>query len=208
MAKFEDLMGRVFGKLTVLRMGERDKYNNIRWLCLCECGRETSPRSNALTTGKSTSCGCYGRTRLALGREKHGLSKHPLYRARVAAIQRCYNVKDPNFILYGGRGIKVDSIWLESTVAFIEWGLENGWEKGLDLDRIDNDGDYTPNNCRFISHRQNSGNTRIQKNRNLPVGVRKLKNRFTAHINLGSFLTSEEATLAYLSALRKLEIDS
>jgi hypothetical protein len=121
-------------------------------------------------------------------------------------LQRCYNNKNPLYSDYGGRGIVVSSDWNKCPAAFIEWGLNNGWERGLDLDRMNNDAGYSPDNCRFVTHRQNVLNTRRQKDRELPNGVFKQKNRFVAHINLGSFRTKEEAHLAYLNAVEKLNL--
>ena len=137
---------------------------------------------------------------------RHGLSKHPLYNACYNMLQRCYNDKHPSFSDYGGRGVKVCKEWKNNPISFIEWGLASGWRKGLQLDRIDNDEGYSPNNCRFISSRKNTSNTRVQQKRELPVGVHKSKNRFTAQIRLGSFLTAEDAEEAYKKALKRLNL--
>lgn len=201
-----DLTGQFFGKLLVLSRAKNDRHNNVCWHCRCECGKETIVRSGALLQKHTTSCGCYGREQLRLGRLKHGLSKHPLYQVYHNMLQRCYNENNPNFPDYGERGIKVHVSWQNDPQKFIEWGLVNGWKKNFQLDRVDNDGNYTPDNCRFVSHRENMSNTRIQKNRDLPVGVRLYRNRFTAYINLGSFITSEEAHFAYLKAVERLNL--
>ncbi len=203
-----DLTDKIFGKLRVLSRAENDRRNYVQWNCKCKCGKETVVRSNALIQKHTGSCGCYGREQRLLRNLKHGLSKHPLYLTRTNMLQRCYNEKNPVFPDYGGRGIKVCQSWKEDPVSFVEWGLENGWEKGLQLDRIDNDGGYSPVNCRFVTHRKNTSNTRAQHRRELPVGVRKVKNRFTSHIGLGSFLTVEAAENAYKDALIRLGLDA
>ncbi|HDY89897.1 MAG TPA: hypothetical protein ENH82_17485 [bacterium] len=83
-------------------------------------------------------------------------SKHPLYSVWRNIKQRCSNPNIPGYKYYGGKGIKVCEEWLNNPKAFIEWALANGYKKGLDIDRIDNNGDYKPNNCQFISHAKNS----------------------------------------------------
>lgn len=106
---------------------------------------------------------------------KHGLSKHPLYTVRDGIIQRCYNSKHENYKHYGGRGIKVCDLWLNSVTDFVNWALKNGWRQGLEIDRIDNNGDYSPENCRILTHLRNQQNKRrpstITKKSNLPMGV-------------------------------------
>lgn len=93
-------------------------------------------------------------------RATHGLSNHPLYRIIKSAEARCRYPATKDFKWYGGRGITVCQEWALHPERFIEWALTHGWKRGLELDRIDNDGNYTPENCRFITHRVNSQNRR------------------------------------------------
>ncbi len=206
MGKFKDLTNQRFGKLIVLNRTENDRQGNVRWLCRCDCGETSTTRSNALIHGKTLSCGCYGRKCLEKNRLKHGLSEHPLYHVWSNMLQRCYNTTNPNYKHYGGRDIKVSIEWKNNPVFFIKWGIDNGWSKGLQLDRIDNDGSYTPYNCQFVSPRKNMSNTRIQKRRDLPTGVVRNKNKFRVNISFGSYDTPSEARNAYLEALKQLNL--
>jgi hypothetical protein len=98
------------------------------------------------------------------GRRTHGLAArgalHPLYRLLQNIKARCMHPSATNYAYYGGRGIRVCEEWAASPERFVTWAEAHGWRPGLDIDRIDADGDYTPDNCRFISHRENSQRTR------------------------------------------------
>lgn len=96
--------------------------------------------------------------------EHHGMSNHPLYRVRNAMIGRTTNPKDKRYCLYGARGIKVCKEWLDSKTAFFNWALSNGYKKGLSLDRINNNADYCPENCRFVTQKEQNRNTRRNNN--------------------------------------------
>jgi Mor family transcriptional regulator len=88
----------------------------------------------------------------------HGYTYHPLYRRFYSMKTRCYNSNDPSYRRYGGRGIKICAEWLDSPANFIEWALAHGWKSELEIDRINNDGDYTPDNCRFVTRAINQRN--------------------------------------------------
>lgn len=100
-------------------------------------------------------------------RSTHGLAAsgnlHPLYKLIHNIRSRCTNPSASNFKYYGGRGISVCDEWTNNTVAFVEWASQNGWRPGLEIDRINHDGNYTPENCQFITHKQNSRKTRRSK---------------------------------------------
>ncbi len=87
--------------------------------------------------------------------QKHGLSSHPLMFVRAGMKARCYNPNHQTYYAYGGRGIKVCKIWRQDFKAFYDWCIINGWQKGLQIDRINNNGDYKPSNCRFVTCQQN-----------------------------------------------------
>lgn len=89
------------------------------------------------------------------GIEHEITTKHPLYNLRYCIMTRCYNASAGDYEFYQGRGIKVCELWKSNSESFIKWCIEHGWKKGLVLDRIDNKGDYHPNNCRFITHADN-----------------------------------------------------
>lgn len=158
--KLEIKAGDKFGKWTVLeetepyvyRCGNRNRTKR-RVKVQCECGCQRTIVLSDLTRGKSRMCKSCSKT-------KHGALQHPLYRVIGHAIRRCYNTNDPSYKNYGGRGIEVCAQWRNDRGLFVSWGLRNGWEPGLELDREDNDGDYTPENCRFVSRSVNVNNRR------------------------------------------------
>ena len=100
-------------------------------------------------------------------RTKHGFSKkdnlHPLYTRWANMIQRCCNPNNPSYKYYGRKGIKINNKWRVSFKSFYDWCMDNGWEGKLEIDRIDNSGDYTPDNCRIVSHAVNSQNRDMVK---------------------------------------------
>lgn len=89
-------------------------------------------------------------------RATHGLTRHPLYKVLKGIEARCKYPSATNYAYYGGRGISVCQEWLDSPEVFVSWALENGWRPGLQVDRIDCDGDYSPDNCQLLSPAQNS----------------------------------------------------
>jgi hypothetical protein len=157
-----DLVGQKYGRLSVVSMAGRNNSNQVVWNCICECGKATIVPGNSLRTGHTSSCGCYSLECSKRRTTTHGLSEihRYLYERWESMKGRCYNSNSKSFRNYGGRGIYVCDEWKDDPKAFIEWGLRNGWVRGLHLDRIDNDGPYAPWNCRFISAAKNNLNKR------------------------------------------------
>jgi hypothetical protein len=154
-----DIQGIRFGKLVVSSdTGER-KGGHIVWLCKCDCGGESRALSGGLRRGYTKSCGCLRREVAANKATTHGMSEHPLYKVLHNMKQRCQNTKLLQFKDYGGRGISVCEEWQDPS-AFFNWALANGWKRGLQIDRKDNDGNYEPVNCRFVTPKENSNNRR------------------------------------------------
>ena len=161
-----DLVGQRFGRLLVLEEAGRDKHKNVLWKCRCDCGNECVVRSGALRSGHTASCGCF---RLVSSRESligldigHNLSKHPLYGVWHTMLRRGgvhKGADDKTRRNYISRGISVCDEWRDFG-NFAEWALSHGYEKGLQIDRIDNDGNYTPENCRWVTPKQNCNNKR------------------------------------------------
>jgi len=161
MGKLIDITGQRFGRLTVVKKSYVDKDNFVRWECLCDCGKTYFGRSYELRNGKVKSCGCLeseNRHDIA-NKSTHGLSKLPIYKVWKAIKSRCYRNTDKRYSRYGGRGISVCDEWLNDPESFIKWSVENGYKVGLTIDRKDNNGDYSPDNCRFITTAQNNRNS-------------------------------------------------
>lgn len=153
------ILGRRFDRLVVV--SETDAFGellgtpqNRQVEVLCDCGGRNITSARAIRRGRVTSCGCRQRESATT----HGMSKHPLYRILQAMKGRCHGnaaIRNPN---YGGRGISICDQWMADPVAFIVWGEANGYRAGLEIDRIDNDGNYDPGNCRFVTRTANARN--------------------------------------------------
>ena len=142
-----DLSGMKFGKLTAISIDHKKGSRNY-WNCVCDCGGKRVVSNDHLRNGDITDCGCYRKHQPHW--KKHGMYDSRLYRIWSLMKERCYNPKRKEYPRYGGRNIRVCSEWLNST-NFIEWALSNGYSDELTLDCIDNDGDYCPENCRWVS---------------------------------------------------------
>lgn len=206
MRKLIDLTGREFGLLTVVERGENSKGGRATWECECECGKIKNILTENLSSGRTKSCGCLNREVARENSVTHGLWSHPLYSVWSGMMSRCYNDKASRFRDYGGRGITVCISWKDPS-QFITWALANGYTASLQLDRLDNDGCYAPENCHFTTPRLNSINRRKRSdNKSGYVGVLVRGDRFRANIrdslitrkliNLGTFDTAEEAVEA------------
>lgn len=151
-----DLTGKRFGKLMVI------SFNSMRgtrsyWNCVCDCGNENIVSSDHLKNGDIVSCGCVKRSTLPPSNKKHGMSNTRLYTIWKLMKYRCSNPSRREYRIYGGRGIKVCDEWNEFD-SFMRWAVNNGYSEELTLDRIDNDGNYTPSNCRWASRQTQSLN--------------------------------------------------
>jgi hypothetical protein len=167
------------------------------------CGRHFETKMSRVKCGGAKTCGCL-RT-LKPGRLKHGLSRTKLYKVRTGMIQRCYNKNHNAYPYYGGRGITVCKEWLDDVMAFVNWSMENGYEEGLTVDRIDRNKGYSPDNCRLVTFADNMMNQQKHKNNTSGYkGVFRDGKKWLAGIGfrckfyrLGWFNTPEEAALAY-----------
>jgi len=174
MARLIDLTGERFGRLTVTGLHNAGKTS--KWNCICDCGKTTVVNSQSLRKGFTKSCGCLAMELLSNGSltTKHGLTPN---NRRLVGIwhgmkSRCFNNKNSHYQRYGGRGITVCDEWKNDFVSFFTWAMNNGYTNDLSIDRINNDGNYCPENCRWVSNGEQARNK--STNRKLTVrGVTK-----------------------------------
>lgn len=161
MSAKKNLSGQKFGYWTVVE--RRDKIRNNgkhrgAWLCRCDCGTEMAIDQNNLLSGKSRSCGCLRKELQSDRQMTHGESGTRLYNIWCAIKRRCYNRNTKEYPRYGGRGISMCEEWRNSYESFMQWAFDNGYNQGLTIDRIDNDGDYSADNCRFVTMQEQCNN--------------------------------------------------
>ena len=158
----QNLVGKTFGRLTVVRKSDRvdTKWHQTYWVCECSCGNVVEHTTAALNSGQTTSCGCYLRDRVSPART-HGEYKTELYSKWFHMNSRCYSPKAGNYPNYGGRGIRVCDEWKDNYVAFRDWSYKHGWKSGLTLDRWDPNDGYNPDNCRWIPLSDQSKTSRV-----------------------------------------------
>ena len=154
----ENIIGKRFGRLTVVDFDHNDVHRNSYWLCECDCGNKTIVTRGSLISGNTTSCGCYNKERVRESTTTHGLSGTPLYKAWRDMRTRCENINNAAYHRYGGRGIDICDDW-KKFENFRDWATDSGYDKHLTLDRIDNDDGYYPENCRWVDW-QTQGNNR------------------------------------------------
>jgi len=165
--KLIDLTGQRFGKWTVLERVSNSAGRQAKWHCKCDCGHQAIVLGYTLRYGSSHGCRFCGRK----GRKpgfKHGLYGTKLYIVWKNMIDRCENRNNIFYKYYGARGIKVCPEWRKDVVAFYNWAISNGYKEGLSIDRIDNNGNYEPWNCRFVTRKTQCRNYR--RNRRLKIG--------------------------------------
>ncbi len=164
----ENLTGRTFGRLTVLKEAdERSKNGYVQWVCQCSCRDKTVViiPSYRLRSGHTRSCGCLQRDTVANGnicREKYPVTERStrLYRIWRGILARTSYDSQTCYKNYGGRGITMCDEWRDNFISFRNWALSNGYADDLSIDRLDNDGDYTPSNCKWSTRKEQNNNQR------------------------------------------------
>ncbi len=153
MVAMKDMMGRKVNRLLVTKLSHKTK-NDIYWEAICNCGEKVIVGGKSIRRGKIKSCGCLRQE----NRIKHNGSHRPEYYIWSSMKYRCQNPKDKRFLSYGGRGIQVCTKWKQSFQTFFE-DMGPRPSKDYSINRIDNDGDYTPSNCEWATSREQSRNT-------------------------------------------------
>ena len=155
----KDLTGQRFGRLRVVSYAGPN--NGATWRCVCDCGGETVKQGvylrRKLRMGELHSCGCH------VSNLTHGWTGTRLYRTWRNMISRCYNPNTDRFPNYGGRGITVCDEWRNSFESFLSWAIPAGYTDDLTLERKDNNGDYCPSNCTWVSMSAQVRNRRVTR---------------------------------------------
>lgn len=164
MSALKDLTGQKFGRLTVVHRGNSHRLPcgqvQTMWICMCDCGNLTTVNTGNLRTGKVVSCGCYNKEKSHISYPKHGKSRDRIYGIWAGIKKRCNLSSNPSYQYYGGRGITICDEWNSNFTLFYEWAIAHGYQDGLSIDRINQDGNYEPNNCRWVSMKKQENNRR------------------------------------------------
>jgi hypothetical protein len=150
------IIGRKYGRLTIIELSGMDINGNKYFRCRCDCGNEKEVSYRNMHTGHTKSCGCY-MLEARRSAKSHGMTHEKLYGVWKAMIERCTKKGFKAYDRYGGRGITVCDEWMDLN-AFVNWAKENGYREKLEIDRIDNDGNYEPDNCKWSTKEQQSRN--------------------------------------------------
>lgn len=198
--------GDVINNIEIIK--EVESYQGRRFEFKCTCGNVFITNITKIKNGHTKSCGCLARQILINRNKSHNLAHTRLYSIYTNMKTRCYNKNSPSFMDYGNRGISICQEWINSFMSFYNWAINNGYSDVLSIDRINNDGNYEPSNCRWTTASIQTRNSRLIKSNNTSGyrGITFAKDRKkwrarigidNGHIRLGSFDTAIEAAKAY-----------
>lgn len=161
--RMKDLTGKRFGRLLVLEYSHTNAHREPYWVCQCDCGNRVTTRGANLKNGQTQSCGCLRRERASEANKIHGMRFTRIHGVWSGMIERCENPKHKGYKSYGGRGITVCDEWRKDFVSFKNWAYTNGYDEKAEygqctLDRIDVNGNYSPDNCRWVSMAEQNKN--------------------------------------------------
>ena len=208
----------LLGDLGMILATENSKQKKRFGLYKCGfCGNNFKANTYDINRGRTKSCGCHRKRRVSETHKTHGLNSTRLYNIWSHMKTRTLNPKHKHYNDYGGRGITICNEWKNDFKAFYDWAMSNGYSDELSIDRIDNDGNYEPNNCRWVTQTIQARNTRIPKNNTSGykgVSYHKRDKIFTALIcvnkkliHLGSFKTPVEGAIAYNNYIIENNLD-
>lgn len=209
---WKEFIGKKFNRWTILdtirKPIGKQRNTEAYFICRCDCGTEKEVEAKALLSSRSKSCGCYQKDNPTI--VKHRQCDTRLYRIWANMKNRCHNEQSNGYKYWGGRGISVCDEWRTSFESFRDWALLNGYSDELTIDRIDNDGNYEPDNCRWATMLTQIRNKRYKENKLNVKGVYRRGNKYRAYIgvdyktiSLGSFDTLLEASEARKQAEAK-----
>lgn len=162
-----DMTGKRFGRLVILSVAGKNTMGRLLWKCLCDCGNEIIRNGSEIRCGNTSSCGCLRKEMGAAANRSHGLSKSSEWRAWGEMRKRCHNPKHRFYPYYGGRGISICERWSSFENFIADMGPKPPGHR-ISLDRIDNNGNYEPGNCRWATLSEQAKNKR--QNKHAPDG--------------------------------------